>query len=195
MAVVYSKDGATDFSGSSLETLGQNLCGRQGGLLRAFRLKEPDTWLLVGYRCSSPKTTASTDEQTKSWHKLAVSRHDGSRNAEDGFSCDRESDGGSEEVVVDNRRSARVSLRDGHPSHSKATAKHAKSKQAWSESDDYRLLALKGQMKMSWHEIYQRFPNRSEGAVYARWYYIRGTSHRYNKQSASRRHKKRDTSC
>ncbi|KAF2188393.1 hypothetical protein K469DRAFT_685100 [Zopfia rhizophila CBS 207.26] len=60
---------------------------------------------------------------------------------------------------------------------------HVRTREPWSKSDEQRLLAYKSKMDMKWDDIFCRFPDRTPGAVRARWHILQG---KYRDEMGSR---------
>ncbi|EOA90870.1 uncharacterized protein SETTUDRAFT_166763 [Exserohilum turcica Et28A] len=137
-----------------LVALGHKILGEQGKIIRMTQLS-PDSWVLLGYRCNSSGADLCNRGGSKAnWMSSAyddVASH-GTDRSKDGY--DEEDENEEEDAR----------------GHSKRT--HTK----WRKSEELLLLSLKDEQGMEWEEIYQRFPNRSKGAVKLRYYTLKKQS-------------------
>ncbi|KAF2191760.1 hypothetical protein K469DRAFT_341777 [Zopfia rhizophila CBS 207.26] len=165
----------------------RDLLGDAGQLLRMTQVTS-NSWLLVGCRYNyhnapnlragrswtqprdnyaSPKTDICRLHGNGTSYDVVDSNNEG--NGDDGFegcgesSGDSESDAGFDDDDNDeappDREHRRVYVRTREP---------------WSKSDEQRLLAYRHKMGMKWDDIFPLFPNRTAGAVQARWYVLQG---------------------
>lgn len=123
--------------------LHRGLFGSEGELIRMKQLS-PESWMLVGHRRDDValNTCSREDPTSPSITRASISTSD---SASDG---DSSSD---EDETCEEDRFARTRI-------------------PWSKSDEERLLSLRDKMLMSWNDVTKRFPERTPGAVKARYY-------------------------
>jgi hypothetical protein len=133
-----------------LVALGRKCLGEQGKVIRMIQLS-PNSCMLVGYQCDDSTSGPCTGRSLNA-HRTSSSHSDAANYDIDYSDYDWDEEGDFEE--------------QGKEKHSQRT--HI----AWQESDEARLLSLKDKQGMEWNEICRRFPERSPGAIKARYYML-----------------------
>jgi hypothetical protein len=127
--------------------LGPKFLGGDGKVIRMTQLS-PDSWMLLGYRydgdASGPCTGRSLNADWTSDSHSDAANHETNSLDDD---WDEKSEKGEEGIETYEKRT-RV---------------------PWLESDEVLLLSLKDKQGMKWKELCKRFPNRTPGAVQARY--------------------------
>jgi hypothetical protein len=131
-----------------LTALSHKCFGEQGKFIRMNQLS-PDSWELLGYRCddNAPDLChrgSLTVGRISNFYNDAAGQ--GTYHSDD----DWDEEGGHGEQDID-RHSPRTHI-------------------AWPPSDEARLLSYKDKQGMEWKEIFERFPDRTPGAVRTRYH-------------------------
>ncbi|KAF2175216.1 hypothetical protein K469DRAFT_766787 [Zopfia rhizophila CBS 207.26] len=146
-------------------TIVRDFIGDAGQLLRMTQVTS-DSWLLVGCRYNRHDALNGGTS-----YNAVDSGHEG--NGDDDFedsgenSGSERSDNSNSDVGIDDDNN------DGQP-HREHRRVHVRTREPWSESDEQRLFAYKSKMDMKWNDIFCRFPDRTPGAVRARWQILQG---------------------
>jgi hypothetical protein len=180
-AIVRCHETTSGMSGLALKSLTvvHNMLGDTGQLIRIMQLTS-DSWLVVGCQysdaLSGPGPTQGSNDcapwtDTYNLHRNSTNYNDSrpdknENNRDDDFencgSSRRDSNAGN----MDNNGAENPY---GEPRHTRV-----RTRAPWSKSDEQRLLAYKCKMSMEWEEIFPQFPNRTPGAVRARWHALQG---------------------
>jgi hypothetical protein len=129
--------------------LGHKVLGKQVTVIRIIQLH--DSWELLGYQCNDG-APGLYDNESLNAEWMNSSHSDATSYTTD--HSDDDYDGKGDFVEQDiGRTSQRTHV-------------------AWLESDEELLLSYKDKQGMGWEEIYEFFPERSEGAVKARYYML-----------------------
>ncbi|KAF2193642.1 hypothetical protein K469DRAFT_239852 [Zopfia rhizophila CBS 207.26] len=173
-AIVRCNDRTSQLSLKQL-TIVHDIIGDAGQLLRMTQVTS-DSWLLVGCRYNhqdAPNVRASRSwMQPRSPHGKGASYgavdsdHEG--NGDDDFEDSGENSGSERSDNSDSDVGIDDDNNDGqlYREHRRV---HVRTREPWSKSDEQRLLAYKSKMDMKWNDIFCRFPDRTPGAVRARW--------------------------
>ncbi|KAF2184240.1 hypothetical protein K469DRAFT_179548 [Zopfia rhizophila CBS 207.26] len=168
-AIVYCNDMIlkSSLNPSALE---RNFLGDKGQVIRMTQVS-PDSWLLLGYRYDdgsalNPRTRQSLTHQSadrKSSRRSKAANHDAVHPDNNG---DEEDENGDKDTSNDKPHATGVNTRlnKGNVRLRKRT------RLPWLESDEQRLRSYKEKMGMTWDDIFPLFPDRTPGAVQARWY-------------------------
>ena len=150
--------------------LDHNFFGGEGKLIRMTQLS-PDSWMLLGYRyddgASSPCTRGSLNADWMSSLPSDAASHETDHLDDD---WDEEDENGEEDageykplLPSSNQGFNRDDMRF-----------HQRTHKPWLKSDEQRLLLYKERMDMEWKDIFERFPDRTPGAIRTRWHMLRG---------------------
>jgi hypothetical protein len=131
-----------------LIALSHKYFGEQGKFIRMTQLS-PDSWELLGYRCDD-NAPDLCNRGSLNVDRVSNSYSDAAGYGTDHSDDDWDEEGGHEEQDI-RRHSPRTHI-------------------AWPPSDEARLLSYKDKQGMEWKEIFERFPDRTPGAVRTRYH-------------------------
>ncbi|KAF2177361.1 hypothetical protein K469DRAFT_375375 [Zopfia rhizophila CBS 207.26] len=154
-------------SSLNLSALERNFLGDKGQVIRITQVS-PDSWLLLGYRYDdggvpNPRTSRSLMQRNVD-QKISPHRRAANHDAVHPDNEDDEEDENGDEDTCDDKPHATGSN----------TRSNKRTRVPWLESDERRLLAYKNKMGMKWDDIFPCFPDRTPGAVQARWHILQG---------------------
>ncbi|KAF2176313.1 hypothetical protein K469DRAFT_28909 [Zopfia rhizophila CBS 207.26] len=155
--------------------LKRNFLGDAGQVIRMTQISS-DLWLFVGYRCDdygapNPCLSQSSTQRSADWKSSPYSNA-ANHDAVHPDNKDKEDENGDEDRRDDNPHATggNTRLNKGDMRLRKRT------RLPWLESDEQRLRSYKDKMGMTWEAIFLRFPDRTPGAVRARWHALKGES-------------------
>ncbi|PSN73783.1 hypothetical protein BS50DRAFT_195742 [Corynespora cassiicola Philippines] len=149
--------------------LEHKLLGGEGKVICTTQLS-PDSWMLLGYRYNGGVSSACNCEDAmllnadRTSSPLSDTTSDDNNHPDDG---DKEDEEGSGEYRPHSAGNGQRLRKDDMLSRKRTRIK-------WSELDELRLLAYRKEMNLEWKKIFERFSDRTPGAVRTRWYMLQG---------------------
>ncbi|KAF2182688.1 hypothetical protein K469DRAFT_231262 [Zopfia rhizophila CBS 207.26] len=161
-------------------TVVRDMLGDEGQLIRMMQVTS-DSWLLVGCRYIDALNAGRSSTQRSgdygTWKTGARSPH-GKGADNDAVGLDKDEDDRDDEFENSDQISGSETGDDdsdaGTDDGRETRRVDVRTRAPWSKSDEQRLLAYRCKMGMKWDDIYPLFPNRTPGAIQARWYILQG---------------------
>ena len=150
----------------NLLALQREFLGNKGQVIRRAQVS-PDSWLLVGYRHDDSSLTNQHTRQSL-MHQKAGRKSSIHNTAANYDATDLDNRGDEEDKNETRSKDTR------NDKSCTASGETRRTRVPWLESDEQRLLAYRNDMEMEWTDIFELFPNRTEGAVRTRWHMLQG---------------------